>query len=41
MIKQHKIVDFAGDVAYQFIDENKIKRYIYLNKSTMPLLQVV
>ncbi|EPW2389630.1 DUF2058 family protein, partial [Acinetobacter baumannii] len=26
MIKQHKIVDFAGDVAYQFIDENKIKK---------------
>ena len=24
MIKQHKITDFAGDVAYQFIDENKI-----------------
>lgn len=31
MIKQHKIVDFAGDVAYQFIDENKIKK-VYLSQ---------
>ena len=31
MIKQHKITDFAGDVAYQFIDENKIKK-VYINQ---------
>ncbi|MDU6101576.1 MAG: DUF2058 family protein [Acinetobacter sp.] len=31
MIKQHKITDFAGDVAYQFIDENKIKK-VYLSQ---------
>ena len=41
MIKQHKIVDFAGDVAYQFIDENKIKRSTYLSKFIMHLLQAV
>ncbi len=40
MIKQHKITDFAGDVAYQFIDENKIKKCIYLSKFIMHLLQV-
>lgn len=31
MIKQHKITDFAGDVAYQFIDENKVKK-VYLSQ---------
>ena len=41
MIKQHKIVDFAGDVAYQFIDENKIKRFTYLSKFIMHLLPAV
>ncbi len=31
MIKQHKISNFAGDVAYQFIDENKVKK-VYLSQ---------
>ena len=28
MIQQHKIKDAAGDVAYQFIDESKIKKVL-------------
>ena len=31
MIQQHKIKDVAGDVAYQFIDDSKIKR-VYLQQ---------
>lgn len=31
MIKQHKIKETDGDVAYQFIDENKIKK-VYLSQ---------
>ena len=31
MIKQHKIKETEGDVAYQFIDENKIKK-VYLSQ---------
>lgn len=31
MIKQHKVGQTEGDVAYQFIDENKIKK-IYINQ---------
>ncbi|MEB3766482.1 DUF2058 domain-containing protein [Acinetobacter sp. MD2] len=31
MIGQHKIKNFEGDVTYQFIDENKIKK-VYLNQ---------
>ncbi|WP_130802502.1 DUF2058 domain-containing protein [Acinetobacter ihumii] len=32
MISQHKIKDFAGDVSYQFIDENKIKK-VYISQT--------
>lgn len=32
MIKQHKVADTAGDIAYQFIDENKIKK-IYITQA--------
>ncbi|ENW03917.1 DUF2058 domain-containing protein [Acinetobacter beijerinckii] len=31
MIKQHKVGQTEGDVAYQFIDENKIKK-LYINQ---------
>ncbi|MFW1952090.1 DUF2058 domain-containing protein [Acinetobacter beijerinckii] len=31
MIKQHKVGQTEGDVAYQFIDENKIKK-VYINQ---------
>ena len=31
MIKQHKIKDTSGDVAYQFIDQNKIKK-VYVSQ---------
>ena len=31
MINQHKIKDTDGEVAYQFIDDNKVKK-IYLNQ---------
>ncbi|KAB0650948.1 DUF2058 domain-containing protein [Acinetobacter bohemicus] len=31
MINQHKIRDIDGEVSYQFIDENKVKK-IYLNQ---------
>lgn len=31
MIKQHKIEHTDGDIAYQFVDDNKIKK-IYLNQ---------
>lgn len=31
MIQQHKIKDVAGDIAYQFIDDSKIKR-VYLQQ---------
>lgn len=31
MIKQHKVTQTEGDVAYQFIDENKIKK-VYLSQ---------
>lgn len=31
MINQHKIKEIDGEVAYQFIDENKVKK-IYLNQ---------
>jgi len=31
MIGQHKITDSQGDVAYQFIDDNKVKK-IYINQ---------
>lgn len=32
MIQQHKVHDFAGDVTYQFIDDNKVKK-VYINQS--------
>ena len=31
MIKQHKVENTDGDIAYQFIDENKIKK-VYINQ---------
>lgn len=31
MIKQHKVENTEGDIAYQFIDENKIKK-VYINQ---------
>lgn len=31
MISQHQVKDTEGDIAYQFIDENKIKR-VYINQ---------
>jgi len=31
MISQHKISDTDGDISYQFIDENKIKK-VYINQ---------
>ena len=32
MISQHKIKDIAGDVSYQFIDENKVKK-VYISQT--------
>lgn len=32
MISQHKVKDVDGDVAYQFIDENKIKK-VYISQT--------
>ena len=31
MIKQHKVENTEGDIAYHFIDENKIKK-VYINQ---------
>ncbi|MBJ9985231.1 DUF2058 domain-containing protein [Acinetobacter sp. S40] len=32
MISQHKIKDVEGDIAYQFIDENKVKK-VYISQT--------
>lgn len=41
MIGQHKITDSKGDVTYQFIDENKIKKSIPTNRHIMHWFLVV
>jgi len=32
MISQHKIKEFEGDIAYQFIDDNKVKK-VYISQT--------
>jgi uncharacterized protein YaiL (DUF2058 family) len=41
MIKQHKVGQTEGDVAYQFIDENKIKKFTSINKFIMRWYQAL
>ncbi len=41
MIKQHKVENTEGDIAYQFIDENKIKKFTSINKFIMRWYQVL